>query len=168
MPLHPRPRWKSDFHIWSRLRGNGDHTPDPDLESFKTRLRDTLRFGDLRELSVPLLSGTSSRFGTGVGEEQRAVSGGNRPSLTRRPGQPVAVAPCACRLCCVACSKSIACQICAPLGHGPKTGTVRRIAAAHGAARQWLPSPFTATHDSAEFGFSPVTSVNQRNRIIQL
>ena len=30
---------KPDFHIWSRLRGNGDHTPDPDLESFKTSLR---------------------------------------------------------------------------------------------------------------------------------
>jgi len=36
-----------------------------------------------------------------------------------------------CRLCCVACSKSIACQIYAPLGHGgPKTATVRRVAAA--------------------------------------
>jgi hypothetical protein len=42
LPLHPRPRWKPDFHIWSRLRGNGDHIPDPDLESFKTRLRYTL------------------------------------------------------------------------------------------------------------------------------
>ena len=28
--------------FWSRLRGNGDHTPDPDLESFKTSLRDVL------------------------------------------------------------------------------------------------------------------------------
>ena len=94
------------------------------------------RFGDLRELSVPLLSGTGSRFGTGVGEEQTASGAIDR----RSPGQPVAVAPCACRLCCVACSKSIACQICAPLGHGPKTGTVRRIAAAHGAARHgYLP-----------------------------
>ena len=36
-----------------------------------------------------------------------------------------------CRLCCVACSKSIACQIYAPLGHGgPKTATVLRVAAA--------------------------------------
>ena len=84
------------------------------------------RFGDLRELSVPLLSGTGSRFGTGVGEEQTASGAIDR----RSPGQPVAVAPCACRLCCVACSKSIACQICAPLGHGPKTATVRWIAAA--------------------------------------
>ena len=36
---------KPDFHIWSRLRGNGDHTPDPDLESFKTRLQDSLTPG---------------------------------------------------------------------------------------------------------------------------
>lgn len=85
------------------------------------------RFGDLRELSVPLLSGTGSRFGTGVGEEQTASGAIDR----RSPGQPVAVAPCACRLCCVACSKSIACQIYAPLGHGgPKTATVLRVAAA--------------------------------------
>ena len=34
---------KPDFHIWSRLREFGAHTPDPDLESFKTRLRDILR-----------------------------------------------------------------------------------------------------------------------------
>ena len=33
---------KPDFHIWSRLREFGAHTPDPDLESFKTRLRDSL------------------------------------------------------------------------------------------------------------------------------
>eukprot|EP00964_Phaeocystis_antarctica_P129174 scaffold93028_cov39-Phaeocystis_antarctica.AAC.1 len=26
------------FHSWSRLRGNEAHTPDPDLESFKTSL----------------------------------------------------------------------------------------------------------------------------------
>ena len=33
---------KPDFHIWSRLREFGAHIPDPDLESFKTRLRDIL------------------------------------------------------------------------------------------------------------------------------
>ena len=36
---------KPDFHIWSRLREFGAHIPDPDLESFKTRLRDILRLG---------------------------------------------------------------------------------------------------------------------------
>ena len=38
---------KPDFHIWSRLREFGAHIPDPDLESFKTRLRDILS-GDRR------------------------------------------------------------------------------------------------------------------------
>ena len=33
---------KPDFHIWSRLGEFGAHIPDPDLESFKTRLRDIL------------------------------------------------------------------------------------------------------------------------------
>ena len=34
---------KPDFHIWSRLREFGAHIPDPDLESFKTRLSHSLR-----------------------------------------------------------------------------------------------------------------------------
>ena len=34
---------KPDFHIWSRLREFGAHIPDPDLESFKTRLRYILK-----------------------------------------------------------------------------------------------------------------------------
>ena len=33
---------KPDFHIWSRLREFGAHIPDPDLESFKTRLSQVL------------------------------------------------------------------------------------------------------------------------------
>ena len=37
---------KPDFHIWSRLREFGAHIPDPDLESFKTRLRDILNVGE--------------------------------------------------------------------------------------------------------------------------
>ena len=35
---------KPDFHIWSRLREFGAHIPDPDLESFKTRLWDILSY----------------------------------------------------------------------------------------------------------------------------
>ena len=49
--------WKSAFtrftqvkgryppRFWCRLRGNGAATPDPDLEGFKTRLRDSLNRG---------------------------------------------------------------------------------------------------------------------------
>jgi hypothetical protein len=85
--------------------------------------------------SACLLSGTGSQFGTGVGEGQRAGQSTVAHPASRLQSH--------CRLCCVACSKSIACQICAPPGHGPKKATVRRIAAASapadGLGEAWRP-----------------------------
>ena len=165
MPLIQGQDGNQTFHIWSRLRGNGDHTPDPDSESFKTRLRDTLRFGDLRELSVPLLSGTGSRFGTGVGEEQRAGQSAVARPASRPAGcsRTVRVSSVLCRVQQVNRVSNLRAARARPEdGHCPSDCSRPR------GGEAWLPSPFTATHDSAEFGFSPVTSVNQRNRIIQL
>ena len=32
----------ASFHLWSILRGNGDHTPIQDLESYESILRESL------------------------------------------------------------------------------------------------------------------------------
>ena len=62
---------KPDFHIWSRLRGNGDHTPDPDLESFKTSLQDVL------VQSLPVIACVLDP--EGGGQVPRAPTGGEPP-----------------------------------------------------------------------------------------
>jgi hypothetical protein len=88
LPLHPRPRWKPDFHIWSRLRGNGDHTPDPDLESFKNRLRDSLSQGARATLWVALWPDSVKSLKTSdfISDPQARPS--PRPEGGRRSARP--------------------------------------------------------------------------------
>ena len=58
---------KPDFHIWSRLREFGAHIPDPDLESFKTRLRDILSRRPVLKFQTKLLKSATRKRRSALG-----------------------------------------------------------------------------------------------------